>query len=196
MAPARENEGIAAVHDPARDFLDFWRNYFEQTAIQTRLLLENMQGGKGVEQLHHQWLDSLSQSLDTFMRTPAFLEVLKQTLKRMIELKNLQDQMTQSVVQQTGVSTSSDVAGIVDRIQSAEQTIMTRLAAIEDRLGAIETEVKDAPAEPQHTVSSTEQRRTVSPTDQHHTGKKTVPRRSQGKKREPTKRTEKDKHTS
>ena len=99
----KENAGPSPAVDPARDFLDFWRNYFEQTAIQTRILLESMQGGKSPDQMHNQWLGSLSQSLESFMRTPAFLEVLKQSLKRMIDLKLLQDQMTQSVAQQTGL---------------------------------------------------------------------------------------------
>ena len=100
---AKEDTGPSPAADPARDFLDFWRNYFEQTAIQTRILLESMQGGKSPEQLHNQWLGSLSQSLESFMRTPAFLEVLKQSLKRMIDLKLLQDQMAQSAAQQTGL---------------------------------------------------------------------------------------------
>jgi hypothetical protein len=138
MAPASENEGSPAVADPARDFLEFWRNYFEQTAIQTRILLESMQGGKSLDQLHNQWLGSLSQSLDSFMRTPAFLEVLKQTLKRMIDLKLLQDQMAQSVAQQTGIAQAGDVSGVCERVQSAEQTILTRLAALDDRLRVIE----------------------------------------------------------
>jgi hypothetical protein len=152
MAPASENEGSPAVGDPARDFLEFWRNYFEQTAIQTRIFLENMQGGRGLEQLHHQWLDSLSQSLDSFMRTPAFLEVLKQSLRRMVEVKTMQDQMTQSVARQAGLPLASDVAGVFERIDSAEQTILSRLAAIEDRLEAIEAGGKNDPTDPRRTV--------------------------------------------
>lgn len=138
MAAANENEETTPTADPARDFLEFWRNYFEQTAIQTRILLESMQGGKSLDQMHNQWLGSLSQSLDSFMRTPAFLEVLKQTLKRMVDLKVLQDQMTQSVAHQTGVAQSVDVSGLSERLQSAEQTILSRLAILDDRLRTLE----------------------------------------------------------
>jgi hypothetical protein len=138
MASAIEKEGTTSTADPARDFLEFWRNYFEQTAIQTRILLESMPGGKSPDQTQSQWLCSLSQSLDSFMRTPAFLDVLKQTLKRMVDLKVLQDQMAQSVALQTGMPQAADIAGLRERVQGAEQAILTRLAVLDDRLKAIE----------------------------------------------------------
>ena len=142
-----DNEGSASTVDPARDFLEFWRNYFEQTAIQTRILLESMQGGKSLENLHGQWLDSLSRSLEDFMRTPAFLEVLKQSIRRMIDLKLAQDQqMTQSKAGGAGQPQAADVAGVFDRVRSAERTVLTRLTGIEDRLAAIEKAVCAASA--------------------------------------------------
>ena len=147
MAATKENTGTSLAADPARDFLEFWRNYFEQTAIQTRILLESMQGGQSPEKLHNQWLGSLSQSLDSFMRTPAFLEVLKQSLKRMIDLKLLQDQMAQAAAQQTGLPLATDVTGVFERVHSAEQTILTRLATLDDRLKAIETKLSSSPEE-------------------------------------------------
>lgn len=146
MSSGKDNEGMSPAADPARDFLEFWRNYFEQTAIQTRILLETMQGGQTLDQLRNQWFASLSQSLDSFMRTPAFLEVLKQTLKRMVDLKLLQDQMTQSVAQQSGLPLAADVMGVFERVHSAEQTILTRLAMLEDRLEAIEKTLNSGPA--------------------------------------------------
>jgi hypothetical protein len=147
MASAKENEGASSAVDPARDFLEFWRNYFEQTAIQTRILFETMQGGKSAEQLHSQWLGSLSESLDGFMRTPAFLEVLKQTLKRMTDLKLLQDQMAQSMARQSGLPLAADVTGVFERVNSAEQTIMKQLAELDDRLKRIEAALSSSPAE-------------------------------------------------
>ncbi len=147
MSSDKSNESVSLAADPARDFLEFWRNYFEQTAIQTRILLEGMQGGKSLDQLHTQGLESLSQSLDGFMRTPAFLEVLKQSLKRMIDLKQMQNQMSQSIVQQTGLPLAADVTGVFERVHSAEQTILARLAMLDDRLKAIEKTLNSGLAE-------------------------------------------------
>jgi len=147
MSSDKSNDSVSSAADPARDFLEFWRNYFEQTAIQTRILLEGMQGGKSLDQLHTQGLESLSQSLDGFMRTPPFLEVLKQSLKRMIDLKQTQNQMSQSIVQQTGLPLAADVTGVFERVHSAEQTILARLAMLDDRLKAIEKTLNSGPAE-------------------------------------------------
>ncbi|MBV8128302.1 MAG: hypothetical protein JO114_11700 [Planctomycetaceae bacterium] len=152
MSSNKSNEGGFSAADPARDFLEFWKNYFEQTAIQTRILVQGMQEGKSLDrksldQLHAQGLESLSQSLEGFMRTPAFLEVLKQSLKRMIDLKRMQDQVSQSVAQQTGLPMAADVTGVFERVHSAEQTILARLGMLDDRLKAIENTLNSSPAE-------------------------------------------------
>jgi len=147
MSSDKSNEEVSTATDPARDFLEFWKNYFEQTAIQTRVVLEGMQGGKSLDQLHTQGLASLSQSLDSFMRTPAFLEALKQSLKRMIDLKQMQDQVAQTVSQQTGLPLKTDITGLFERVHSAEQTILKQLAMLDDRLKAIEKTLNSGPAE-------------------------------------------------
>jgi hypothetical protein len=145
MTSGKDQRGTSSAVDPARDFLEFWRNYFEQTAIQTRILLEGMQGGKSPDQMNNQWLGSLSEGLESFMRTPAFLEVLKQTLRRMVDLKLAQDQLTQSVAQQTGLPLAADVTGVFERVHSAEQTILKRLAQLDERLEAIEAKLGSSP---------------------------------------------------
>jgi len=153
MSSDKTNEGVSSAEevssafDPARGFLDFWRNYFEQTAIQTRILLEGMQGGKSLDQLHSQGLATLSQSLDGFMRTPAFLEALKQSLKTMIDLKLMQDQVAQTISQQSGLPLTADITGVFERVHSAEQTIMKQLAMLDDRLKVIEKTLNSGPAE-------------------------------------------------
>jgi hypothetical protein len=146
MSTDSASEGTTSNVDPARDFLDFWRNYFEQTAIQTRVLLENAKVGKApLEPINSRWLESLSESLDQFMRTPAFLGVLKQTLQRMVDLKLLQDQMVQSVAQQTGMPLAADITGLFERVNSAEQAILTRVKTMEDRLKAMEVKLDSGP---------------------------------------------------
>jgi hypothetical protein len=64
--------------------------------------------------------------------------MLKQTLKQMVELKQLQNQATSAVAGQLGLPSAADLVRVLERIQSAEQTILTRLAAVDDRLRAIE----------------------------------------------------------
>jgi len=138
MSMSQSNEGASSATDPAQDFLEFWKNYFEQTAIQTRILLDSTGTGKVLDQLQIQGLESLSQSVDSFMRTPAFLEVLKLSLKRMIDLKIMQDQAAITVSQQTGLPMTADVRDVIEQVHDAEQTILKQLAKLDDRLQAIE----------------------------------------------------------
>jgi hypothetical protein len=145
MTAGNDQQGTSPGVDPACEFLEFWRNYFEQTAIQSRILLEGMSRGKSPDQMHAQWLGTLGEALDGFMRTPAFLEVLKQTLRRMVDLKLAQDQLTQSFAQQASLPMAADVTGVFERVNSAEQTILARLAQLDERLKAIEAKLGSGP---------------------------------------------------
>jgi len=91
MAEDQARKGGPQDIDPAGEFQNFWRGYFEQTAIQSQMILETMVGGKSSAELRARWLEALGQSFDTFMRTPAFLELLRSSLQRMIELKRLRN---------------------------------------------------------------------------------------------------------
>ena len=106
-----------------------------------------MQGGKSLDQLHNQGLASLSESLEGFMRTPAFLEALKQSLKRMIDLKLMQDQVAQTASQQTGLAMNADITSVFERVHNAEQAILKQLAVLDDRLKAIEKTLNSGPVE-------------------------------------------------
>lgn len=145
MNPGNDPREAPTAVDPARDFLDFWRNYFEQTAIQTRGLIEGMNSGRSLDRMHGQWMEAMAEGFESFMRTPAFLEVLKQSLKRMVDLKLAQDQMTQSVAQHAGMPQAADITGVFERVNSAERAIMTRLAQIDERLRSIEVKLDSSP---------------------------------------------------
>ncbi len=147
MSAEKSDLVASSAADPARDFLEFWKHYFEQTALQTRVLLESMPGGKPPDQFQNQALAALSDSLDGFMRTPAFLDVLKQSLTRMIELKKAQDQVAQNLGQQTGLPLAADVAGVVEQVRSAQQVLLRRLDRLDARLEAIEKILTTGPVE-------------------------------------------------
>jgi hypothetical protein len=146
MASAQGSEGTSTAADPAREFLGFWANYFQQTALQTRILFDSLEGAKPLDSSHRQWIETLTESLDRFMRTPAFLDMLKQTLRQMVELKQLQNQATQAIATQAGLPRAAEPVGVLERIQSAELTILKRLDAVDDRLHAIETRLGLVPA--------------------------------------------------
>jgi len=75
------------------------------------------------------------------MRTPVFMEVMKRNLKMTTDLKRLQDQALQGAARHLGQPTVADIAGLFERLNSTEQTIVARLRAIEERLKAVEAKL-------------------------------------------------------
>ena len=133
----KPNSNVAA--DPAATMATFWAQWLEQSSRGTQAMLEVMQTAGDPQQFQRRWLDAVSRSLDEFMRTPTFLELLKNNLKAITDLKGLQDQVVQDTARQFGLPLAADITGLFERLHSTEQTIVDRLKAIEDRLKAIET---------------------------------------------------------
>jgi hypothetical protein len=123
---------------PANPFVEFWANCFERSGNQTQAFLEGMQAFCP-QNVQKRWLEAMSQDLDRFLRTPAFLEAMQRQMKAITDFKALQDQITQDVARQFGIPLASDIIGLFERLHSIEHTIVARLKAIETRLEAIET---------------------------------------------------------
>jgi hypothetical protein len=133
----KPNSSVAAA--PSTMVASFWTQWLEQSNRGTQALLEAMQTAGDPRQLQRRWLDAVSRSLDDFMRTPTFLEILRNNLKAVTDLKGLQDQVVQDTARHFGLPLAADITGLFERLHSTEQNILNRLQAIEERLKAIET---------------------------------------------------------
>jgi len=134
-----EPDSSVATTDPSIMIASFWTQWLEQSNRGTQALFEAMQTASDPQQFQRRWLDAVSRSLDDFMRTPTFLEILKNNLKAVTDLKGMQDQVVQDTARHFGLPLAADITGLFERLHSTEQNIVTRLQAIEDRLKAIET---------------------------------------------------------
>jgi hypothetical protein len=139
MSATETKPNSSTATDPASMMAAFWAQWLEQSTRGTQALLEVMQKAGDPQQIQRHWLDAVSRSLDDFMRTPAFLEVLKNNLKAVTDMKGLQDQVIQDTARHFGMPLAADITGLFERLHSTEQTILGRLDAIEARLKAIET---------------------------------------------------------
>src|SRR5947209_13036395 len=86
-----------------KPLLDFWSEWAEQNQEQTRTLLEGFKGATDVKALRQFWLNSLSDSLDGYMRTPAFLEGMRRNFEAMTRLKSAGEEVARDVARATGV---------------------------------------------------------------------------------------------
>ncbi|MGP8131448.1 MAG: hypothetical protein ACLQC0_02055 [Thermoplasmata archaeon] len=125
--------------DPSTMMASFWTQWLEQSSRGTQALLEAMQTVGDPQQIQRRWLDAVSQSLDDFMRTPTFLELLGNNLKTITDLKGMQDEVIQDTARHFGLPLAADITGLFERLHSTEQNIVNRLQAIEERLKGIET---------------------------------------------------------
>jgi hypothetical protein len=138
MSSTETKPNSSAVADPATAMSTFWTQWLEQSSRGTQALLEVMQTAGDPQQLQRRWLDAVSRSLEDFMHTPTFLELLKNHLKAVTDLKGMQDQVIEDTARQFGMPLAKDITGLYERLHSTEQTILDRLTAIEERLKAIE----------------------------------------------------------
>jgi hypothetical protein len=127
-----------------KPLLDFWSEWIEQGHEQTKVLLDSMKAAGDLAGVRHLWLESLGKSLETHMRTPAFLEAMRRHFDVMTHLKSSAENMARDFARATGIPGIDDISGLFERLQSGQKTILSRLAAIEDRLEALERHPKGA----------------------------------------------------
>jgi hypothetical protein len=125
--------------DPASMMASFWTQWLEQSSRGTQALLEVMQSAGDPQQLQRRWLDAVAASIEGFMRTPAFMELMRTNLKAVTDLKGLQDSVVQDAARQVGMPTAADIMGLHERLHSTEQEILKHLVRIEERLKALES---------------------------------------------------------
>jgi hypothetical protein len=138
-----ENSTQSNGHQSAqKPLLDFWSNWIEESQEQTKLLLDSVKGVGDLAGLRHLWLDSLAKSLEGYMRTPAFLEAMRRHFDVMTHLKSNAEDVARDFARATGIPRIDDISGLFERLQTGQKGILARLAAIEDRLEALERHPK------------------------------------------------------
>jgi hypothetical protein len=132
---------VADVEPIIGPFVRFWSDYAEQTNQVYRQLFGGLEDGSGLKSWQRKWMDALSESADAYMRTPAFLQMMKQHNDAVVKLKSKSDDLASELARNANIPTAGDISGLFERLKCIEQTILDRLKSIEDRLGGIETGV-------------------------------------------------------
>ena len=88
--------------------------------------------------LRQQYFDALAENLDQAMRTPAFLEGMRRNFEMLTQLKGTSEDVARDVARATGIPRVNDISGLFERLRIGQDAILARLAAIEERLTALE----------------------------------------------------------
>jgi hypothetical protein len=141
------NNNVKQVAGPTDVLATFWAQCFASSDRQARTVWEVMRKACDPRQMRRRWLDAVARSVESFLRTPAFLEAVKQNLKVMTDLKVFQDQLVKGAARQVGLPLADDISGLFERLNSIEREVLTRLGAVDSRLKAVEATLGNVPAQ-------------------------------------------------
>ena len=123
---------------PLGPLLDFWTECIENNQEHVKVLLDSMTGNADLATLRRRWLESLAHSLDSFMRTPVFLEAMRRQFEALTTVKSTAEDLVQECSRNYGIPRIQDISGLFERLKTTQETILMRLAAIEARLAGLE----------------------------------------------------------
>ena len=158
MQGDRETNG---KFDPVvRPFVDLWSDYVKQANDATREFLDGIDDSADIKTWQRRWLNAVSKSMDAYMRSPVFLHAMKHNTDTIVNAKQRADDVTTEIARNANIPTASDISGLferlhcrceekhihtagetnglVDRLNRAEEVILSRLGRIDERLQALE----------------------------------------------------------
>jgi hypothetical protein len=129
-----------------KPFLEFWIGYLDRLDEPTRKLLETFTGTSDLRKSSPELLEAAGKSMEAYMRSPAFLQAMKQGIDKMIQTKRQMDALNPEIAAQLGLATACEFHQLADRFKHAEKSLTSRLRDIEIRLAAIERKQREADA--------------------------------------------------
>lgn len=135
-------------------FTKFWTDFaarmgpaamagFAQPQAQPTGAMPGMPGMMGanpemMKQMQRAFFDSLSKYADDFMRSPQFLESLKQTMDNALAIRRQVDGWITNALKTMHMPTQQDALTAVERLHGLEKRIIERLEDVAARVEALE----------------------------------------------------------
>lgn len=128
------NNQQAELQKVVEPFYDWWNNYVKQVNEGAQAYVAGLTAASDLQQWRRGWLDALTQSLDTYMRSPAFLEAMKHNMQAAVQAREQVNDVGQEMARNAQIPTLNDISGLFERIKSLEVELIHRLEKIEQRL--------------------------------------------------------------
>lgn len=139
------NGSTQLVFDPVvQPIMDFWSSYMKQADDATRHLLAGLDDGSAMKSWQRRWMEAVSKSMDAYMRTPAFLEAMKNNTNAVVKMKMQADDLAKEMARNINLPTTGDISGLFERLHSVEDVILRRLTRIDERLQVVEKQLSAA----------------------------------------------------
>jgi hypothetical protein len=130
------------VFDPImQPFFNYWSDYAQQANQATREMLGGIDETVDFKNWQRRWSEAVSQSADAFLRSPMFLEAMKQNIDLAVKTKMHADDLATEFARNANIPTAGDISGLFERLHSIEVVILDRLNRIDNRLQLIEDRI-------------------------------------------------------
>jgi hypothetical protein len=128
--------------DPVvQPLVDFWSDYVKKANDATREFLDNIDDQANIKSFQRRWFDTVSKSAEAYMRSPAFLQSMKQNTDAAIKVKRQADDLANEMARNANIPTAGDISGLFERLHSIEEVILSRLGRIDERLESIDEKI-------------------------------------------------------
>lgn len=123
--------------NPADAFNKFWSDFAARMGS-AGMMPQTPNGPDALKQMQRMYFDAMAKYADEYMRSPQFLDMLKQTMDASMAWKKQMDQWLTGTMKAASMPTAADANETIARLHSMEQRLSDRLEALEERLSAIE----------------------------------------------------------
>ncbi len=117
---------------------DHWAEATRTLVDQSQQLFHAVAEARDLETLQKRWLESIAQSLDQYMRSPVFLDMMRRNFELVTQLQDSYEDRARDVARATGVPRLDDISGLFERMRIGQDALMERLAQLEKRLQSLE----------------------------------------------------------
>lgn len=149
MADQTQNNGMDA-------FSAFWRDYMSRLGAAGMSMPQTPDPNEGVKQMQRMFLDAMAKYADDFMRSPQFLEMMRQNMENALSFRRQLDEFMAQALNQAQAPSRSDVDELIKLVKGVEERMMERVDALEDRLGETGgTDVATPRTAPKRTTAKT-----------------------------------------
>lgn len=119
-------------------FSEFWNRWVEKSDEVTRQWTQQVLRQDKLEEWRRHWLEAVSQSCEAYMRSPAFLEAMKHQADATVKMKAQVNDVAREAARNLDIPTAGDISGLFERVHSVEETLISRLERIEEKLARID----------------------------------------------------------
>lgn len=117
-------------------FTKFWTDYMSRLGAAGISTPPMPSPSEASRQMQRMMFDAMAKYADDFMRSPQFLEAMKQSLDNALAFRRQIDEFLTNALHATQTPSRSDVDELVALVRNVEERILDRVEALERRLEA------------------------------------------------------------